>query len=130
MTESLVTPPNGDSEMPPGQRVRIDGSVRTIPAAQVPRFDAIRTQVEGWSDDPEVRRAAIRAAALYLLDDLGAFDAGIALSRARTDMAKAAAASRVVAILSIEDGASELATAQHLGVDRLTVRKWNGKQDR
>lgn len=49
-------------------------------------------------------------------------------SRARIDGAIAAA--RTVAALAVGDGVSEVAVAKALGVDRLTLRRWLGKQDR
>jgi transposase len=35
---------------------------------------------------------------------------------------------RQVAVMAVEDGASEAATARELGVTRMTVRDWLGKR--
>lgn len=52
-----------------GRQVRIDGKVRTIPADLVPRFEEIERRVaERYPDDPDLRAAALAAAATYLVD--------------------------------------------------------------
>ncbi|ARQ95477.1 HTH DNA binding protein [Mycobacterium phage Shandong1] len=91
--------------------------------------DAIEAAMPGEGREHE-RRAAIDAAALYLVEDLDAERAGDDLHAAREAYEAAAAAARVFTLLAIEDGASEAGLARDLGVDRLTVRKWRGKQDR
>lgn len=52
------------------------------------------------------------------------------LTDARAALDAATAAARTLAILATGDGLTEAATAQRLGIDRLTVRKWRGKKDR
>jgi hypothetical protein len=52
------------------------------------------------------------------------------LANARAALDAATAAARTLATLVTDDGLTETATAQRLGIDRLTVRKWRGKKDR
>ena len=52
------------------------------------------------------------------------------LAGARAELDAALAAARTLATLATGDGLTEDATAQRLGIDRLTVRKWRGKNDR
>ncbi len=52
------------------------------------------------------------------------------LADARAELDAAIAAARTLATLATADGLTEAATAQRLGIDRLTVRKWRGKNDR
>ncbi|WNM74124.1 helix-turn-helix DNA binding domain protein [Mycobacterium Phage Nergal] len=121
------------AEMARGKQVRIDGRVRTIPALNVARFENMCDTIEelyAGEERAHERAAAIKAAALYLCDDLDATGAGDELEAARTAYEAASAAARIVSNLSIEDGASESRMSRELGVDRLTVRKWRGKQDR
>lgn len=121
-----------------GKPVRVGGTVRTIPAAKVARFEAINAQLDDLFPDDRGRdrsheRAAARqAAALYLLGDLDTYDAGDALADARRALDAAAAAARVVVMLANEDRGPghEAPLSREVRVDRLTVRKWIGKQDR
>lgn len=120
-------------QMARGLQVNVGGRRRTIPAMNVARYEntveAIEAAMPGEHREHE-RRAAIEAAALYLVDDLDATGAGDALHAAREEYEAASAAARWFTMLAIEDGASEAGLARDLGVDRLTVRKWRGKQDR
>ena len=44
------------------------------------------------------------------------------------DLAEATAAARTIAVLAVEDGATEVDLARYLGVDRArTLRRWLGK---
>lgn len=52
------------------------------------------------------------------------------LADARAALDAATAAARALAVLATDDGLTESATAKLLGIDRLTVRKWRGKNDR
>lgn len=52
------------------------------------------------------------------------------LADARAALDAATAAGRTLATLATDDGLTESATAERLGIDRLTVRKWRGKNDR
>lgn len=118
-----------------GRPVRIDGKVRTIPAASVPRFEAIEAQLaELYPGDEHVheRGAALRAAARHLIGDIDPGVAGDELDEARTEHEAAAAAARMVVMLTNEDRGPghESALSREVGVDRLTIRKWLGKQDR
>lgn len=119
-----------------GKPVRIDGKVRTIPAERVARFEAVEAHLaqqyphESIDRHASERAAALRAAALYLIGELDADGAGDQLHEARAAAEEAVAAAKMVATLASEDGASELGLHKALGVDRLTVRKWLGKQDR
>ncbi|QFG08888.1 helix-turn-helix DNA binding domain protein [Mycobacterium phage MalagasyRose] len=148
------------NDMPRGLPVRIDGKTRTIPHDQIARYEALSAQVaELYAGDEHAheRDAALRAAALYLVDPptpvsvplprtngkLTADDearhaailqrlapVGDELQAGREAEQAARAAARAVAVLSEADGASELGASRALGVDRLQVRKWRGKQDR
>ncbi len=121
------------AQMARGLQVNVAGRRRTIPAMNVARYENTVEYIEATmpgAHRAHERRAAVEAAALYLVDDLTASDAGDDLHAAREAHEAAAAAARTVVLLSIEDGASEAGLARDLGVDRLTVRKWRGKQDR
>ncbi|UBV20432.1 hypothetical protein H8Z59_24695 [Mycolicibacterium fortuitum] len=50
--------------------------------------------------------------------------------RARAVAESATAAARTLAILAGDDGLTEVASAQRFGVDRTTLRRWRGKNDR
>ncbi|ASR85921.1 hypothetical protein SEA_NIKLAS_37 [Mycobacterium Phage Niklas] len=120
-------------KMARGLTVSAGGRRRTIPALNVPRYQNMVDQIEAEYPGPENehrRRAAIEAAARYLCDDLDAEGMGDELAEAREVYEAATAAARMVVLLSIEDGASELSLANRMGINRLTVRKYRGKQDR
>lgn len=53
---------------------------------------------------------------------------GKRLRAARDAQAKAYEAARLAALASLADGVSESQVATDLGVDRMTVRKWQGKR--
>lgn len=55
-------------------------------------------------------------------------EAGAALASAREDEAKARAAARELALKAIDAGQSEHSVAKALGVDRMAVRRWQGKR--
>ncbi|AXH46877.1 HTH DNA binding protein [Mycobacterium phage Aminay] len=76
------------------------------------------------------REAAFAAARAYLATELDAVGAGAQLAEARAALKDAMAAARIVALLEIEGGAFEKYVAQDLGVDRMTVRDWQGKRRR
>ncbi len=50
--------------------------------------------------------------------------------RARAVAESTTAAARTLAILAGDDGLTEVASAQRFGVDRTTLRRWRGKNDR
>lgn len=52
------------------------------------------------------------------------------LVRARRDVEAATAAARTLAVLVADDGLPESATAQWFEIDRQTLRRWRGKNDR
>lgn len=99
--------------------------------------DAQRESFErAWGDvadrypDPDAqaeRDAALSAALQYLLGETTPADAGRTLDRARAAELAATAAARQVAIMAIDDGASENALYADLRVTRRTLRKWQGK---
>lgn len=73
-----------------------------------------------------------------LADELGAVavhgptppleDAATMLAEARQQLALASAAARLIVIAACdEEGMTELAVADALGVNRLTIRRWRGK---
>ncbi|AHY26860.1 LamD-like protein [Mycobacterium phage ZoeJ] len=133
MTTAFADPTIEDgNDMARGKQVRIDGKVRTIPADKVDQYEAMAARIDALfpGDRGHERQAALKAAARFLLGDLTVSGAGDDLDLARRAEQEAAAAARAVAILAIENGASEQGTAREMGVDRLTVRKWNGKVDR
>ncbi|QFP94824.1 hypothetical protein SEA_MARSHAWN_38 [Mycobacterium phage Marshawn] len=120
--------------MPRGLQVTVGGRRRTIPALNVPRYEntveAIEADMPG-DENAHRRHAAIEAAARYLCDEADLPEAiGDELAVAREEYEKATAAARMVVLLSVEDGASELGLSQRLGINRLTVRKYRGKKDR
>ncbi|AYR01102.1 hypothetical protein SEA_LEMOND_37 [Mycobacterium phage LeMond] len=120
--------------MPRGLQVTVGGRRRTIPALNVPRYEntleAIEADMPG-DENAHRRQAAIEAAGRYLCDDEGVAEAvGDELAVAREEYERATAAARMIVLLSVEDGASELSLSQRLGINRLTVRKYRGKKDR
>lgn len=57
------------SDVARGRQVRIDGKTRTIPAGRVARFEALAQRLaEQYPDRTDLARAALTAAAVYLLD--------------------------------------------------------------
>jgi hypothetical protein len=121
------------AEMARGKQVRVDGRMRTIPALNVPRFENTVEVIEAQFPGPQrehERRAAIETAARYLLDEADAESVGAAYHEAREAYEAASAAARTFVLLAAEDDASEAGLARALGIDRLTVRKYRGKQDR
>lgn len=94
------------------------------------RFTAVWDQVvEQYPapEDQDLRNAALSAAVQYLSGETTPSEAGRALGRANAALAEARAAVRAVAGLAIDDGASEYALHQELGITRTTLRSWLGK---
>lgn len=132
---AILTPTSGEGEdMARGKRVRIDGRDRTIPADQVPRYDAMVAALAGlYPGDEHAHelKSAADTATRYLLGDEGATRRVAAdLAEAREQTEAATAAARALILLAAEDGATEVGLAADLGIDRLTVRKYRGKKDR
>jgi transposase len=50
------------------------------------------------------------------------------LAKARDAVAEHLEFARMSALAALKDGMPEAAIAKHLGVDRMTVRKWAGKR--
>ncbi|AHB79568.1 hypothetical protein PBI_VALIDUS_38 [Mycobacterium phage Validus] len=116
-----------------GLQVNVAGRRRTIPALQVPRYENMVEQIEAdypGDENAHRRRAAIEAVARFLVDDLDAEGMGDELAEARERYEAASAAARMVVLMSIDEGASELSIANRMGINRLTVRKYRGKRDR
>jgi hypothetical protein len=98
--------------------------------AQIDKVRALTSRAHG-ADEGDVT-TAVNAAQRYLgtspehryltLDDLRTELAG-----ARDAVSFVVAEARGIAVVAIEDGWSEVALADRLGVDRMTLRKWLGK---
>jgi DNA-binding CsgD family transcriptional regulator len=54
--------------------------------------------------------------------------AGNRLEKARSNLASLMEVARTIALDAIGSGATEAEVARLLGVDRMTVRKWQGKR--
>ncbi|NNG36959.1 hypothetical protein [Nakamurella aerolata] len=93
--------------------------------------DTLRDEVE-WVEqeypNPDERTEAISAAVQYLLGVTTPVEAGRRLAAARTQMFGALAAAKVMARLAVAAGATEVDTAQTLGLDRMTIRRVLGKR--
>lgn len=117
-----------------GKPIIVAGTRRTIPAAQVPRYEKQVEHIEAeWSDahDAHVRRAAIEAAGRYLSGETDLPEAiGRELAEAKNRYEAATSAARTVVRMAVDDNTSELSLAQRMGINRLTVRKYRGKIDR
>ncbi|ASR85734.1 hypothetical protein SEA_EDUGATOR_37 [Mycobacterium phage Edugator] len=117
-----------------GKRVRLDGRDRTIPADRVQRYeDTVAALAERFPgpDHAHELKAAIDAAARYLVGDESTIHhIGEELAAARRRHEEATAAARVFVQLAADDGMPETGLAAGLGIDRLTVRKYRGKNDR
>lgn len=72
--------------------------------------------------------AALMGAALYLAGDVAPAHIGEALARHRHDVDECFAVARAVGQLAVESGELETQVAEALGVDRMTLRKWQGKR--
>lgn len=145
---------NEASEVAPvarGKQVRIDGKLRTIPAERVPQYEAFEAAALELFDDDNDCRAALRAAALYLLEvpaapsdddrslarvngietvpnvEAWTHAAGEFMARFGAERSAAIAAARAIAVVS---DAPEGLIASSLGVNRSTVRRWRGKDER
>ncbi|ASR85049.1 hypothetical protein SEA_PHELPSODU_37 [Mycobacterium phage PhelpsODU] len=117
-----------------GLPVNLGGRRRTIPAANVERYQATVESIEAeypGDENAHRRKAAIEAAGRYLSNEAELPEViGEELTIAREQYEAATAAARAVVNLSVDDGASELSLSQRLGINRLTVRKYRGKVDR
>ena len=89
--------------------------------------DDIDTRHPG-NDLQEDRTEAMNTALQWLLGDVTTREAGDRLAHARAEESRARISARQIAIMAIEDGATEAATARELGVDRMAVRTWTGKR--
>jgi acyl-CoA reductase-like NAD-dependent aldehyde dehydrogenase len=86
-----------------------------------------------FADDEGNANAAINAAIRYL--NTSPPDRSLTIERlgediadAREEVAQVVAMARATVIVAANDGWSEVALAQNLGVDRMTIRKWLGKR--
>jgi hypothetical protein len=75
-------------------------------------------------DDQEERDTAFAVAVAYVLGDDTLDSVGRRVRAGRRALIEA----RQIAVMAIEDGASEASAARDLGVDRMTIRKWRGKR--
>lgn len=108
----------GDVEVTDDQRERI-----------MREADRIAERFPQDPDDPDGDDgAAFTAAIMYILGDLTPEDVGSELRAARLAEADALTRARQIAVMAVEDGASEAGTARALGVDRMAVRGWLGKR--
>lgn len=78
-------------------------------------------------EDHDTASAALAAAVQYLLGETTPADTGREIGRLNAALEDAKAAARAVALLAVEDGTSEYALHQELGVTRRTLRLWLGK---
>lgn len=102
----------------------------TLTTEQRDRFITIWDDVATRYPEPEdqdVRSAALSAAVQYLLGETTPTDAGREIGRLNAALEDAKAAARAIAVLAVEDGTSEYALHQELGVTRRTLRLWLGK---
>ena len=102
----------------------------TLTTEQRDRFITIWDDVATRHPEPEdqdVRSAALSAAVQHLLGETTPTDAGREIGRLNAALEDAKAAARAIAVLAVEDGASEYALHRELGVTRRTLRLWLGK---
>lgn len=101
-----------------------------LDAAQRDRFITIWDDVaDRWPapEDQDLRNAAMGGAVQYLLGETAPAEYGRTIGRLNAELEETKAAARAVAMLAIEDGASENQLHQDLGVTRRTLRLWLGK---
>jgi hypothetical protein len=107
------------------------------PAAQQMSGDQVDRFITVWDDvvqrypDPDdqpLRDEVLATTVQYLLEETTPADIGTRLRAARTEVERAMAAARQIAILATEDGAAEATTAREIGVDRMALRSWRGKR--
>ncbi|HTY33150.1 hypothetical protein [Mycobacterium sp.] len=115
-------------------RFGVSGSPIQLTAEQNARLDSVRAMIaKTYRDDDPNANAAYNAGVRYIRTDEkdrdGTIeDTGQLIAEARNDLDLAYAAARAITILAIEDGKSEVAMSQAMGVDRMTIRKWVGKR--
>ncbi|DAZ90377.1 hypothetical protein [Mycobacteroides abscessus] len=93
--------------------------------------DAFNDLVERYTEQSErpMRDASIMAAARYLAGELTLEEAGSALEKVRAKAEVAMAVTRIVTLLSLDDDSvSEYGAQRAARVDRMTIRKWQGKR--
>lgn len=78
--------------------------------------------------DSNHREAALMGAALYLVGDVAPEHIGAALASHRHEVDECFAVARAVGQLAVAAGEPEARVAEALGVDRMTLRKWQGKR--
>lgn len=132
---AILTLTSEGDDMARGKRVRIDGRDRTIPAVNVPRYDAmIAALIDQYPGDEHSHEltTAVDTATRYLLGDAAGETQRVRdeLAAARKAQEAAIAAARALILLAADDGTTEVALAADLRIDRLTVRKYRGKKDR
>lgn len=119
-----------------GARTRIGSSAplqarhrpNGLDATQRARLErAARDAERLYPDNPELRRAALDAAADYLLGRTDACGAGAELARVRREERRIRARVRQIAVLAVADGHSEHSVARQVGINRINLRRWLGK---
>ena len=74
------------------------------------------------------RLAALDTAVGYVMGRTGLDSVRTELAVAREQTVLALAAARQIALLAVADGMHEAVVADQLGVDRMSVRAWQGKR--
>lgn len=115
-----------------------DGTLTPPPAGRLSQ--ATLTRLRDAYPEPESkaeRDYAIRAARDYAAAVARGADPGGTVSEAARELAAAREAlkmamarARGVALAALESGAFEKSIAEQLGVDRMTIRNWQGKRRR
>lgn len=106
-----------------------DDRVRHLDAAQRARLDRAACDAALlYPDDPELQRAAVDAAFEYLHGEADLAAAGAEWGRARHEEKRLRARVRQLAVMAVaDDVSSERRLAPAAGVDRMTLRRWSGK---
>jgi acyl-CoA reductase-like NAD-dependent aldehyde dehydrogenase len=110
------------------------GSQVKLTAEQHEQLAPVQAMIAtAFADDEGNANAAINAAIRYL--NTSPPDRSLTIERlgediadAREEVAQVVAMARATVIVAANDGWSEVALAQNLGVDRMTIRKWLGKR--
>ncbi|GAB4988145.1 hypothetical protein MAHJHV61_34190 [Mycobacterium avium subsp. hominissuis] len=100
----------------------------SVQRARLERAAQEATQL--YPESPDLQRAAVTAAADYLLGHTDPAAAGAELATVRRAEKRARARARQVAVMAFADGRSERAIARDVGVDRMNLRRWLGKPGR
>lgn len=105
-------------------------ALQDLTEAQVERVHRAAERIHArypGEDQGVLRDAATKATVDYLAGDLTIERAGVKLIWARIAEREASVVAQQVAVLAVEDGATEVAAASAAGIDRNTLRKALGK---